>query len=378
MIISVFSVLAQEKKSPGILTVADGKKPLFNKDKLEKIKDRAKGLVQIRIDNCVKRTMKLNKDMTKENALQACKVKLKSIRPISFKLKKPSLKIYKEELAFKARKIKTTRLEVARKNYKSAKANLLKVKNNLKRATSNFKSLKKELINCKGKTKCDNVKKKFLERGKKFFSYKVDLYINHLTKVKSRIDSNEYINNTKASGMVLDLDKNLEQLKVIKKNIEDASSKADLIKAVKDLEKQWKIINRRAKSFVGLHSNHRLGGVVVKSKKLESRLDFALAKMKEKGASTTSVDSLVSDFKKEIAVAETSFEDARKMFEKMRDVRDFDESAKLHRDAMAKMKDAKKSLQKAQKTLKSIWAKLKEHNALGFLKETPQDPTTSN
>ena len=65
------------------------------------------------------------------------------------------------------------------------------------------------------------------------------------------------------------------------------------------------------KRSAGKLINAKIGGVVVKSQKLQARLENAIAKLEETGEDTTELDQLMEQFRERVQNANTHYEQAR-------------------------------------------------------------------
>lgn len=241
-------------------------------------------------------------------------------------------------------------------DFAKAKTNFLEAKEKFGRAKLRLHAAKELRKNCEDATseECAAAKLELKEAAKDHFIKQADIIIDHLQKIKSRAETSESISEERASTIINWADNKIAAFEAIKKELNAAETKEEILEAAKKLRREWKDTKLDARAYIGRIVNARIGGIIVKSKFLEAKLERALERMEENGKDISQVEPLVEDFNAKIAEAQASYEEAMKYFELARESSSNEERVEYINSANAEIKEAKKALIDATRILKEI------------------------
>lgn len=196
--------------------------------------------------------------------------------------------------------------------------------------------------------------------------------ISHLEKVKTTAQSNEDLTEQEASEIITKIDAEIKELQDAKAKAEAATTKEELKEASNTILNSWKDINRYTLFHIAKIVNARHGGIIVKLKHLELRLQKVLEKMEENGKDTSAIQPLVDEFNKYLEEAKTKFDLAEQKFEDFKALPEpkGEEGNKIIQEAQGYMKEARDSLKNAQEKLKEIVKAVKDAKGDKELAET--------
>ncbi len=303
---------------------------------------------------------KLNeKDLQRIEKIQAVRTeKIKKLADL--RLQKSFMKFNKEGL--KARVIAEKDLIRARLNYIKAKENYLNAKKNYINNKNKFLTVKEELKKCRGleTEECINKRVLIIAYSKEYLLHISDLILKELDKIKNKIESSEDLSEEEVNELLNTINEKIgkiEEAKGVIENLNNESTKEDIKDAAKLIKKAWLETRYVARRAAGQLINSRIGGIIVKSKQLEIKLNRILEKMIEQGKDISKVENLVEDFNSMLESARNNYE---KAVEKYKEARLATENiGEIIQEAHGYMKQAHIDLKDAHKILRDIFQELK-------------------
>ncbi len=274
----------------------------------------------------------------------------------------------------KAREIAKQRMENAHAKFKEAEERFLKVVAEHKEAREKAAKLKDVLKECEASEteECKQKLRDHKDEAKSFLLNAADAIIAQLEKIKARVQASEDLSEEEVNELLSRLDAQISEVRDARATIENLtaeSSREDIKEAAKSIRVAWGKIKHDVEKDVEHLVNSRIGGIVVRSKHLETKLNRILAKMAEEGKDTSVVESLVADFNAALDEAKGHHEAALAKFNEFRT--NEDESAL--KEAQDLRKQAHESLKKAHETLKQIFKALKAQGKEEELEEDEED-----
>ena len=188
--------------------------------------------------------------------------------------------------------------------------------------------------------------------------------INHLEKLKSRIEESDNIDEERETELITKMDAQIAEIEALKQRAEAAATLEDVKKTAKALNAKWKSL----KHFANVYSDRvvaaRVKGLVNQGRVLEARLDKILERL-EAGNITVDVKAEVNEFSARIAEARDKQAQAQ---EKLRQAFDLastkpesNDEIKALTDAAKELLDAaRESMREAHQMLTEIVSKIKE------------------
>ncbi len=364
------------KKKPNLLRSEAAKKCILEKkvsgnfinayklglqERIEKCEsEECREKFQKRLERIENLTQKARERLAKieERRLQ----KLKELKKLELKSK---IKVLKN---FRAREIAKSRLEMARKRYIEARNRFFEANEKFKMSRAEFIAKLKLKKACKDNQseECKKVREEIFDVSKRHLLKITEVFIHHLAKIKGHIETNEYLTDDEVQEALEKVEKNLQELEEIKQKIENATNKEELREVLLELMNKWKRIKIASEIRAGISVNQRIGGIIIKSKYLEIKLEKILSRMEERGLDTTTISSLTDKFHIHIENARENYEKAVDKFKIARE----NVSKEALEEAKEFMTKAREELKNADKTLKEIF-----HTLNVQAKEILQDKT---
>ena len=366
------------------LTVANRVQALKTAD-ISEFRELQKGKLESAVESCKtdecktkiqERLQKVEKLTVKEQEkLQAIEqVRLNKVQNLAALNVKPEFLKYAQSKEFKARVIEKKMLETANTDFLKAKEDLLQSLKDYKEAKLRFQDAKKKLAECKDKEtdECVKLREDITARAKEQLIKSADSILEHLNKLKSKIESNEYADSDEASDMLAKIQEKITAVEEIKNKIQVAKTKEEVTEAAKELRELWAKSKVRLKEYATRTVNARIGGIIVKSKQLQVKLENILARMTEKGIDTATMQPMIDEFDALIEKARSNYELAVSKFKEAKAKETPD--AALIQEAQKYMKDAHSSLKDAQQKLRDIILSIKEKGGDEELNDTELEP----
>ena len=275
--------------------------------------------------------------------------KLEGAKEFAELKKDEAFKKFKEE-GLKAREITKEKLKQATDKYKKAKEKFLDNKERYTDKKDEIKELKKEFEEATGEEKTAKEKKlKILVKS--FLVDIADTVEANLEMTQENAESNEDLSEEEANEIATEVDAELAEVEEAKAEIEkldEESTQEEFKEAAEKLEDAWNRIKERAKKNVNRLMNARIGGIIIKSKHLETKLARVLEKMTEQGKDTSVIEPLIDDFNAKLDDAKEQYKSARESFVKNQ-----------VQEGQKYMKAAHQGLKEANEILKNIFKELK-------------------
>ncbi|MEM4244882.1 MAG: hypothetical protein QW404_02765 [Candidatus Nanoarchaeia archaeon] len=275
---------------------------------------------------------------------------------------------YNQSLGFKARVLNRIQIENARMNFIRARERFQLAKINLEQAKLRFRERQEIRKQCKAGD-CNVTDEELIEHAKNFLGNSADAIIEHLNKVKEKIQENEDLTEEEAQEMINKIDAKIAEIEAAKEQAENATTKEEIREAAQKINAAWRNIKQLTTFHANVLINARIGGIIVKSEHLKEKLDRILARMEARGKDVTKIHPLIDEFNAKIDLAGEKYEAAVDKFKEFRDTEDTD----TLREAQDLMKEAKKALQEANEKLREIIRAIKENNGQEEMNEEEED-----
>ena len=251
--------------------------------------------------------------------------------------------------------------EISKENQEKAFEKIKDHQEKFRENQEKAKELKKQVNSQKGT--------KQIQVSKEFMLTNIDLMIEYLQKLKSKVESSEDISDVEASQIIDQIDQRIDKLNEQR----DLISTTDNINGLRLKLKDIKDFNEDLTSFsiesADKITHRRVGEIIKRSESLERKLDRILANTNSTNQSQ--VNSLVNDFKAKIADAKDKYQKALDLFE---DAKDASNSFDRHKLII----DAHQNLMTAQYDLKSAHVILQQILKLVKPSESSDDDNDSN
>jgi len=299
-------------------------------DWLEKLDDKSADMIQ-----------KLDRSRLKEclNNTDKCKEKIKDWK----------VKVEKVKDRVREREIEKDKFLEANNKFLRAKNQYLQMKNLHLKVRSEFLDLKKQLAKCekKGEDNCTKLEEQLMDKAKEDLTALADRIIQHLEKIKSKIEAADNLNETDAEVMIDKIDDYISQLEDAKDAIDGSDTQKELKEAAQDLKDLWNDMDYYAKRYAERVIHAYTKGVFVRSELLETKLEDVLKRLENKSINISGMEDLLDNYSHYIDLARAKMDNASDLFNKAKDLR----AAGNESGAKAKLEQAKNLTEEAHQAL---------------------------
>ena len=222
---------------------------------------------------------------------------------------------------FKARRVSKQKAKNARERYLKAKENYKEHRQAFRERKQAFKESKdaarKACKEDKESEECQEAKNKVKVHAKESMQKAAETALAQLEKVKSRVEESESLSDEEATEILGKVDDKMAEMQDLQARIEalgEDATREEYQAVAKELRKVMKRLGKHIKSQVGKLVNGRMGGVIVRAKHLDAKLDRLLERMEEAGKDTTQVEPLVDEFHDALDAAHEAYKKAKDAF----------------------------------------------------------------
>ncbi len=264
------------------------------------------------------------------------------------KLRTKVLKIKKDIAKEKLLEAKK-RLELAKEKFKNARERYSNGK-------EKFKEAKDKLADCEGE-ECDELKAKALEHAKEWVANSGKMAIEHLEKLKERIEGNEFYDEEAVEERLASLEEKISEIEALVEKAELAETKEDLRAVAREIASIWKGFKNQAKHYGNKLINNQLRGLIYSAERLEKVFECVKAEMEAEGADSEMVSDLLAKLDAKGDEAKEAYERAEELLDMAKEARegkDLDSFKEYSAEAKTKMTEAKKAIRDAYILVKEL------------------------
>lgn len=275
-----------------------------------------------------------------------------------------------KDMLFKKREIAKDRLEDAKRNYEMAKKEYQRVNKAYDEKKKFFNDVKKELKECEKEDNetdaCSELRAQIQEHAKEYIINGAQMAIEHLNKIKNKVESAEGMDQEKADEIVAEIDKTIAELEDAIDKVRNAETKEEVKEGAKDVAEAWKKIKHAEKVYAErvLHSN--MWNIIKKSEQLEKRMEDARDRIDKNGIDVSAFDEKITQFSEKISSAKEKFNESEELLRQAAEMRKENASNEEIREkvseANAKLREAHNDIKEAYKIFASI---IRDINARG-------------
>lgn len=205
----------------------------------------------------------------------------KAMEKVQTKIVKIKKEIAKEKL-MQARE----RLEMAKEKFKEAKEKYAERK-------AKFQETKEQLQNCEGE-ECEELEAQALEHAKAWVINSGEMAIEHLEKLKERIESNEFYEEEDVAERLEAIEEKIAAIEALVEEAELAETKEELRRVAGEMAELWKGFKNKAKHYGNKLVNNQLRGLIFSVERLETVFECVQAEMEAEGFDTETVQDLLA------------------------------------------------------------------------------------
>jgi len=288
-------------------------------------------------------------EMNKDNALQT--------------IQRYQLKVVNKETMLKKRIIAEEKKQEAALNYGQAVSRYAQLNSVYKDKRQEFNQIKEQLRNCTNidNEKCNELRDNALESAKEYLINGANMVIEHLNKIKNKIEGSEEITDEKSQEMIAKIDEAISEIEQAIEDVKAAQTKEEVKEAARKIYNIWNRFKNRERLYAANLIDAQVWNILRSSELLEQRLDNILAKMEEQGINVSGIDAKIDEFSAYVLEAKDKYNEARELLEQARNAIDNNTSAQDSiEQARELLKEAHDSLKNAHRVLVEIVKDIKE------------------
>ena len=273
-----------------------------------------------------------------------------------------------------ARIVSNVDLNRAREKYLFARTKLIQARDRYELAKAGFNRIKAQLQACEANesAECEQLRAEIKLKAKDFLNHTLEMVLNQLEKVKAKVQESQSLTDEEASSALEKIDAKIasvQELQELVAGITENTTKEEIQDIVAQIRQVWKeefkpVLER----WAGFIQTARMGGIYVRLKHLEKKLNSVLARMVEKGKDVAEVQELVDQFGAKIEEAKQNYLTSQEKFREAANLTGEARNAAI-REAQEAMRSAHRSLKEAHRLLKDIVSALRAQKAVQELEE---------
>ena len=249
-------------------------------------------------------------------------------------MQKIEIKNVDSRLQFKKRILTEQKIMKEEERFQIAEQNLLQLK----------KEMDTEMILLKTAQE-KNDESAVKERSKNYLLKAADAIINHLEKIKSKLQQSQNIGEEEALELVKDINLKITELEDAKSNAEDAATKEEIRLAAKSINAAWKRTRIKSEFYVSILVNRKIKETIERSEQLEKKLESILTEMEGKDKGVKNIEEKLAKFSEKIDEARIKFKLSQEKFKEA-------QSTGIERDIERLIIEAKFLSKESRTTLK--------------------------
>ncbi len=298
--------------------------------------------------NMIRAEQKKILEMDKDNAIQT--------------LQGYQLKVVDKGTMLRKRVVTEEKKQEAALNYGQAVSTYAQLNSVYKDKRQEFNQIKEQLRNCTNMDNeiCSKLRDNALESAKEYLINGANMIIEHLNKIKSRIQGTEEIDDANAQGMTESINAAIGEIETAIKEAEAAQTKAEVKEAARKIYNIWNRFKNRERLYAAKLIDAQVWNILRSSELLEQRLDNILYSMEEQGINVSDIDAKVDDFSDYILEAKEKYNEAQELLEQAGNAIDDANAQEIIEQARELLKEAHDSLKNAHRTLIDIVKDIKE------------------
>ncbi len=320
-------------------------------------KDQIKKLAKLEISNLRKITSLNKETIAKITELEEEQlVKLSSLDRARLKklsglskdslngeLKKIEIEKIDPKILFKKRIISQQKIKKSEERFQIAKQKLLDSKKKLDAERRLLKLAKEK-----------NDEEFIKEHARNYLSHAADAIINHLEKIKNKIQQSYNIGSEEALEIIRDINLKIKDLEDAKSDAEGATEKEEIRKAARTINAAWKRTRIQSEFYVNMLINKKIEEIIKRSEQLEKKLEDILTSMEEKNLDVQKIEEKLTSFSERIDEARTQFQKSMQKFREAKSTGVKVDIEKLIIGAKSFEKEARAALKESHNTLTEI------------------------
>lgn len=237
-------------------------------------------------------------------------------------------------------------------NYQKAVLKSRIILRDYKEARAEFLKTKSELKSCNGESneKCQELDAEAIASAKAYLGLSADAVVEHLTKIREKLASEEYVDAEVLAKVTADIDAMISETMEIKAKIQTAETKEEINSYAKELNKIVVENKSRIKLYSSLALHAELGGLMHSVNNLNVKLENIGNYVDEKNIEVENWDELVAEYNAELEAAVDAYAEADAEFKEAKILR---AEGSTEAEAKASVEAAVEAMHEAQAHLRA-------------------------
>ncbi|RLG13273.1 MAG: hypothetical protein DRN71_05175 [Candidatus Nanohalarchaeota archaeon] len=281
------------------------------------------------------------------------------------------LRPVKKTMLFKKRVIAKTKVDAAKQRFVRARNEYVRVNKIFNEKKKLFLQTKEKLKECESveSDDCNELRVQVQEHAKDYIINGAEMAIEHLNKIKSKVETAEGMDEDRAAEIIADIDEAISDLEAAIEKVKTAETKEQVQEGAADVAHVWKSMKHAEKVHVARVVHAGMWNIIKKSEQLEKRMDDAIARMDENCDGSDDIKTKLDEYSAKVASAKNNFDESETLIKKARDIKtdeptdmEIESVKELAGQARDKLKEAHQDIKAAYKLLAEI---LREIHACG-------------
>ncbi len=263
-----------------------------------------------------------------------------------------------QDVRASAREAKKEAYADAREHYQEAKQKFMEERSAFVESRDRWKACKdQEKTNA-----CKQAKERMKGNTKPFLSKSADMVLEHLQRVRARIEAIEEMDDEAKANALAAIDARIQVVTDAKADVDalpDDASADQLKETATSIRDAWKDTKPVLKDSVGHAMVAKLGNIIHRVEKLQEKLDRIREHLQKKGKDVSRLDGMLVDFDAKLAAATTSYNEAKAIFAQ---AQTGEERSQAIKSAHDKIVEARTSLKEARDLLRQVVVEIRAKN----------------
>ncbi len=221
---------------------------------------------------------------------------------------------------------------------------------------------------------CKKVREDAREDAKVYLEKLAEAIKARLEKLKEKVENSERLTDEEKEEIKIEIEAQISEVESLKTQIETADTREEILSLAKQLKDILQDIKHKIKFHEELLLHKRVGEIIKQAENLEIKLNKVIARLKEQGLNTATVQDSIDEFNLKIELAKTKYNEGVSLFEEAKEKRDSDKQAAqdLVKQAHEKFREAHQALKEAASILRKIVVEFKQLKADALVNVTAE------
>ncbi len=292
------------------------------------------------------------------------------------------VKIYDSETGYKARKVAQEKIQALKQTREQLEEKYKNLESEMARERNEFNKYKEFEKGCdansSNSTECEQYRERAREYAKNALEKMAETELNILDRLAAQAEQNEDLTEQELQEILDDIDAKKLEINDALAALDSAETKDEIKEAGQTIIDLWKEIRQRFVVHEYRLVKANVGGILLRAKVLDRKLDRLLAYYREKDMNTSEIQPLVDDYSALVESAREKFAQADEKFKEAWNLNkqanpDVEQIHTLAEEGRALVKDAQDDLKEAADKIKELFQSLKQDQRKIVLEDEEDD-----